>query len=368
MIFQEPMTSLNPAYTIGSQMAEVLRRHRGGHAAAGAWTGRPNCWRASASPRRACGSASIPHQLSGGLRQRVMIAMALMCDPELLIADEPTTALDVTVQAQILRLLQKLQRELGLALLLITHDLGVVARMAHRVSVMYAGEVVETAHGGRRCSPRRRIPTRAGCWTAFRCPARCAGTSRSAASRAWCRASRRASSAAGSATAARMRHAGMCARACRCASGRRRSRYLCRLPPIGSGLPRHDACRSKFATCTAMFRSAAACGAGRGARRGRRVVRAARRATCSASSASPAAASRTLARIILGLLPPTAGEVLVDGRSLAGMDRRERARLIQPVFQDPYSSLNPRQRIRDIVGLPLARPGRCRRSAADAIA
>jgi peptide/nickel transport system ATP-binding protein len=144
MIFQEPMTSLNPAYTIGSQMAEVLQRHR-------------RVSRAVALDRAAelLGRVGItapgmrlkqyPHQLSGGLRQRVMISMALMCEPELLIADEPTTALDVTVQAQILRLLQSLQRELGLALLLITHDLGIVARMADRVSVMYAGEVVESA-------------------------------------------------------------------------------------------------------------------------------------------------------------------------------------------------------------------------------
>jgi peptide/nickel transport system ATP-binding protein len=144
MIFQEPMTSLNPAYTVGSQMGEVFRRHRGGT-------------RAQATDRAAelLGRVGItapgmrlgqyPHQLSGGLRQRVMIAMALMCNPELLIADEPTTALDVTVQAQILRLLLELQRDLGLAMLLITHDLGVVARVAHRVSVMYAGQVVESA-------------------------------------------------------------------------------------------------------------------------------------------------------------------------------------------------------------------------------
>jgi peptide/nickel transport system ATP-binding protein len=144
MIFQEPMTSLNPAYTVGSQMAEVLIRHRGGSKQAA-------LDRAAellalvriTSPGMRLGQ--YPHQLSGGLRQRVMIAMALMCKPELLIADEPTTALDVTVQAQILRLLADLQKDLGLAILLITHDLGVVARTAHRVSVMYAGEVVESS-------------------------------------------------------------------------------------------------------------------------------------------------------------------------------------------------------------------------------
>ncbi|MSP88299.1 MAG: ABC transporter ATP-binding protein [Alphaproteobacteria bacterium] len=144
MIFQEPMTSLNPAYTVGSQMAEVLRRHRGTTrtAALDRAVELLTLVRVT-SPGLRIGQ--YPHQLSGGLRQRVMIAMALMCDPELLIADEPTTALDVTVQAQILRLLADLQKDLGLAVLLITHDLGVVARMAHRVSVMYAGEVVESA-------------------------------------------------------------------------------------------------------------------------------------------------------------------------------------------------------------------------------
>ncbi len=144
MIFQEPMTSLNPAFTIGSQMAEVFERHRGGgrRVALDRAAGLLGRVGVSAPGLRL---AQYPHQLSGGLRQRVMIAMALMCDPELLIADEPTTALDVTVQAQILRLLVELQRDLGLAILLITHDLGVVARVAHRVSVMYAGEVVESA-------------------------------------------------------------------------------------------------------------------------------------------------------------------------------------------------------------------------------
>ncbi|MCC6212540.1 MAG: ABC transporter ATP-binding protein [Burkholderiales bacterium] len=144
MIFQEPMTSLNPAYTVGDQLEEVLLRHR-------------KASRAQARERAvllldkvgitaaASRLAQYPHQLSGGLRQRVMIAMALMCGPQLIIADEPTTALDVTIQAQILHLLKSLQREFRMGLILITHDLGIVARVADRVTVMYAGEIVESA-------------------------------------------------------------------------------------------------------------------------------------------------------------------------------------------------------------------------------
>ena len=142
MIFQEPMTALNPAYTIGNQLMEPYLYHRKAtpaQARARAIELLGKVGIASAAERL----GQYPHQLSGGLRQRVMIAMALMCEPALLIADEPSTALDVTIQAQILRLLADLQRELGIAMVLITHDLGVVARIADRVAVMYAGEVVE---------------------------------------------------------------------------------------------------------------------------------------------------------------------------------------------------------------------------------
>jgi oligopeptide/dipeptide ABC transporter ATP-binding protein len=144
MIFQDPMSSLNPALTIGAQLTEVLHRHRRLSRAAARDRAGEMLARVGIS---AAGLrfGQYPHQLSGGLRQRVMIAMALLCAPDLLIADEPTTALDVTVQAQILRLLVELQRDLGLAILLITHDLGVVARVTDRVSVMYGGEIVESA-------------------------------------------------------------------------------------------------------------------------------------------------------------------------------------------------------------------------------
>jgi oligopeptide/dipeptide ABC transporter ATP-binding protein len=144
MIFQEPMTSLNPVFTIGDQISEGLRLHRRLDAEAA----RHEATRLLELVRIPAPAARLdeyPHQLSGGMRQRVMIAMALACRPELLIADEPTTALDVTVQAQILDLLQELKRELGMSILLITHDLGVVAETAERVVVMYAGTVVERA-------------------------------------------------------------------------------------------------------------------------------------------------------------------------------------------------------------------------------
>jgi peptide/nickel transport system ATP-binding protein len=144
MVFQEPMTSLNPVYTVGEQIAEVLRLHEGlGRRAAMARAVEMLKLVHISHPERRV--RDYPHQFSGGMRQRVMIAMALSCNPKLLIADEPTTALDVTIQAQILELLNDLKERLGMAVMLITHAMGVVAETAQRVVVMYAGKVVEEA-------------------------------------------------------------------------------------------------------------------------------------------------------------------------------------------------------------------------------
>jgi len=144
MIFQEPLSSLNPVFTVGAQIEEAINIHRHLHPA--------ESWEKTVALLKAVGIASpeerardFPHQLSGGQRQRVMIAMALACDPALIIADEPTTALDVTVQAQILSLLRRIQKERGMSILYITHDLGVVAGIADRVFVMYSGVIVEQA-------------------------------------------------------------------------------------------------------------------------------------------------------------------------------------------------------------------------------
>jgi peptide/nickel transport system ATP-binding protein len=144
MIFQEPMTSLNPVFQIGDQISEVLRLHEG--------MSRKESWDRSVEMLKMVGIPSperrvqeYPHQLSGGMRQRAMIAMALACSPKLMIADEPTTALDVTIQAQILELMNRLQKEKGMSVILITHNLGVIAETAQKVAVMYAGRIVEYA-------------------------------------------------------------------------------------------------------------------------------------------------------------------------------------------------------------------------------
>lgn len=144
MIFQEPMTSLNPVFQIGDQISEVLRLHEG--------VSKKEAWNRSIEMLRMVGIpsperrvAEYPHQLSGGMRQRAMIAMALACRPKLMIADEPTTALDVTIQAQILELINRLQKETGMSVILITHNLGVIAETAQKVAVMYAGRIVEYA-------------------------------------------------------------------------------------------------------------------------------------------------------------------------------------------------------------------------------
>ncbi|MBB4437602.1 MULTISPECIES: ABC transporter ATP-binding protein [Rhizobium] len=142
MIFQEPMSSLNPVFTIGDQIGEPIRIHRGADRKA-AMDAAVALLESVGIPDARRRAGQYPHELSGGMRQRATIAMALACDPALLIADEPTTALDVTIQAQILDLLLKLQRERGMAMLFVTHNLGVVAEIAHRVAVMYAGRIVE---------------------------------------------------------------------------------------------------------------------------------------------------------------------------------------------------------------------------------
>ena len=355
MIFQEPMTSLNPAFTIGSQMTEVLTRHKGGTRAAALDRAAELMGRVGiTAPGMRLGQ--FPHQLSGGLRQRVMIAMALMCDPELLIADEPTTALDVTVQAQILRLLATLKRELGLSILLITHDLGIVARVADHVSVMYAGEVVERAPTAELFRAPQHPYTR-GLLSCVPVPGRVQRDKPLGSIPGVVPAI--GPGFAGCAFRSRCSHADeTCAHEIPRRQAGEAHDYLCRLAPQSRGAATRMNVAIEVQNLRCEFRVRT------GLMSAEKRVVAVDDVTFSIAPGSvlgivgeSGCGKSTLARLILGLLKPTSGTVLVDGKRLFDLDRKARARLIQPVFQDPFASLNPRRRIKDIVALPLVAQG-----------
>jgi len=383
MIFQEPGTSLNPVMTVGEQIAEVLRQH-----------GRDDGSRAALSLLEAVGIPDparrlndYPFQFSGGMKQRVMIAMALAGQPELLIADEPTTALDVTIQAQVLDLLAGIQAERGMGMLLITHDLGVVARMAHRVGVMYAGEVVETAprdaffavplhpysrklfaalpsaahRGGMLDAPLGSVPPldRAflGCRFAERCPAafdRCDDEAPG-----WHRVGRqsvRCHLYEGVAVPRPFERlaAGLSAAAAPRESARivLEVRDLVVHFPVRKGLLRRAVGQVR-AVDGVGFRLAA----------GRTL----------ALVGESGCGKTTVGKAILQLVSPTSGSVELDGVEMVGQsgeNLKALRRAVQMVFQDPFASLNPRMRVGEIIEEGMASLGvetdpAARRRAAD---
>jgi peptide/nickel transport system ATP-binding protein len=366
MIFQEPQTSLNPVLTVGRQIAEAVRVHER----------RPRAevprrvvelLRAVGIPDPERRTAEYPHQLSGGMKQRVMIAMALAGDPELLIADEPTTALDVTIQAQVLRLLKGLQRESGMAVLLITHDLGVVAETADRLAVMYAGQIVETATSAdffaapahpysrklmdslptpeKRSASLAVIPGRVppldrpfeGCRFAERCDRvmdRCRQRVPD-----WHRAS--------------SRHAVRChlwgdGRPGPAAGGPPATAERAGPGTPGQTLVSVDRLRVHFPIHRGVFRRVvgqvkAVDGVDMELRSGRTL----------ALVGESGCGKTTAGKGILRLIPPTGGTVRYGGVDLAGLGGRAMRRYrreLQIIFQDPFASMNPRMLVADIVG------------------
>jgi peptide/nickel transport system ATP-binding protein len=382
MIFQEPMTSLNPAFTVGNQIAEQVRTHLGLSRAV-AWKVAVQMLDRVEIPRAALRAEDYPHAFSGGMRQRVMIAMALSCSPKLLIADEPTTALDVTTQAQIIDLLHSLQREEDMAMIFVTHDLGVIADVADEVVVMYAGQMVERRaaigvfgrpwhpyteallHSIPQLTPRGeplhsipgmvprpdQFPT--GCRFAPRCSyVQSACTSAPVSMRTM------SHTAVGGDIAAKAR----CVRQDELAlSGPPTEIVSTTASPIGGATPttetdmpvldvsglvkdfplRSGVLRRITGTVRAVDEVTLRIGAGK---------------TLGLVGESGSGKS-TLARLALRLIDPTSGTIVVDGKditSLRGPALRRHRETMQLVFQDPYSSLDPRQSISDIVGEPLA--------------
>jgi peptide/nickel transport system ATP-binding protein len=363
MIFQEPATALNPVLTVGRQVAEVIERHT---SLRGARLRRRTLelLQAVGIPEAERRVGEYAFQLSGGLRQRVMIAGALAVDPEVLIADEPTTALDVTIQAQILELLSKLQRERGMALLLITHDLGIVAQMADRVAVMYAGEIVEVAprdaffrapqhpysqklfaalpSAAQRAGPLAQIAGQvpplwgefSGCRFTERCDYAFERCRREAPKllavdpghRARChlREGGRAGPRAAAGGAPDTRTA-------------REARPLLEVKDLKVHFPiRRGVLRRTVGHVKAVDGVSLAVGEGR----------------TLALVGESGSGKTTVGKAILQLIAPTAGSVRYAGEELTGLARAalkpHRARM-QIVFQDPYASLNPRMRVADIL-------------------
>ena len=372
MIFQEPATSLNPVLTVGRQIGEVLERHRGmgGAAARGHALELLGAVGIADASRRL---DEYPFQLSGGMKQRVMIAVALAGNPKLLIADEPTTALDVTIQAQILDLLAKVQTERGMGMLLITHDLGVVARMAHRVGVMYAGEIVEEApreaffasprhpytlklfaalpdlsrRGGRLETIAGHVPALSampkGCRFAERCPQvfdRCRAESPGwsdcgAGHRVrchWVAESRRL--AEGKAKVPDEVNLVITSAS---ASGQEHAPLL-----MAADLRVHFPIRRGFLQRT-VGHVKAVDGISLELARGRTL----------ALVGESGCGKTTVGKAILQLVRPTGGSTQLNGRELTGLSRgalRPLRRRMQMIFQDPFASLNPRLSVGEIIG------------------
>jgi peptide/nickel transport system ATP-binding protein len=390
MILQDPMASLNPALTVGEQIGETLARHRGlrGRALHARVLELLRQVRISDPERRV---HAYPHQMSGGIRQRVAGAIAISCQPALLIADEPTTSLDVTIQAQYLRLLKDVQRETGLAMIFVTHDLGIVAKLCDRVAVMYAGRIVETGTtrdlfnhprhpytiGLLSCLPtlrRGREPL-----TAIEgqppdlasMPAGCSFAPRCSLAEARCRNERPALDVVGAG------HHVACLRAEETATlraGRATAAPAAPPPPDGAGPEGAVVLQARQLTKhfpvvrgTILGRAVGTVKAVDG------VDFALGRGETLGLVGESGCGKTTTARLVLCLERPTSGHVLFRGRdvhALRAQELGEYRRAVQAVFQDPYSSLNPRLTIRTTVGEPLVQtqPGLSRAEVDERIA
>jgi peptide/nickel transport system ATP-binding protein len=365
MVFQEPATALNPVLTVGRQITEVIERHAGGTRNS-IREKALNLLRSVGIPDAEQRFSQYPFELSGGLKQRVMIAGALAVDPEVLIADEPTTALDVTIQAQILDLLAKLQAERGMALLLITHDLGIVAKMAHRVAVMYAGEIVEIAErdafmrapqhpysqklfaalpsperrAGELAVIRGQVPPLTRTFDHCRFADRCDYVF----DRCRVEAPKLLQPATGHFARCHLREDGLAPPREASAAGEGAiQREERKQPPLldAKDLKVHFPVRSGIFRRTVGYVRAVD-GVSLELHEGRTL----------ALVGESGCGKTTTGKAILQLIPPTGGSVRFENQELANLSRgemRPRRAAMQIIFQDPYSSLNPRLRVAEIL-------------------